>query len=473
MFTWIQRWPHTALRAALIAAVLIAISGWQVWRLMSLEPTPPTGALAALNESARSGRPDGPNAWDALQLIIDAHPDLHRTNTGEFALLLTRSSDDFIMLAGPWDGMNRSAHLAALEQVRPMLADPDAALELPAYFSRYNFEVGADADVVGRGSISNGVILPHIGPHVALGWINAIAMRADAEARRFDSVARRLRSGLTLGTNLGAQQFLIEGLSGQAIVITHLIETARLIVEHDLTPDAIAGLQKEIDRATRQLDAAEMTSLEGERFILHDFIGWTFTDDGAGDGRFIPAAESRLNGGPGSGIGRLQNVISPIFPGRRVTTAVVNGYYDMLIAAQSLPRNERAAALAEVQRTYSRSGGLPGVLTLSLRSIEAMMERADSLRSRLAGVRAMLLLEARLAETGALPVSLAEAIGAAAIDPVSGEEFEYETEPDGPGGRPFEIRMPWLSNWVERVVNPPRTPLPTLIDLSEPAAADG
>ncbi len=473
MFTWIQRRPHAALRAALIAAVLLAISGWQIHRLMSLEPTPPTGALAALNESASRGRPAAPNAWNALQTIINAHPDLRRSSAGEFALLLTRSGDDFIMFAGPWDGMNRSTHLAALDRLGPMLADLDAALELPAYFSRYNFELGSDADAAGQGSISNAVILPHIGPHVVLGWINAIAMRADAEAGRFDSVARRLRTGLSLGTNLSAQQFLIEGLAGQAIVTTHLIEAARLVAEIDLPPDAIAGLLAEFDRAAGMIDAANMTALEGERFILHDFIAWTFTDDGAGDGRFIPAAESRLNGGPGSGIGRLQNVLSPIFPGRRATTAVVNKYYDTLIAAGSLPRNERAAALAEVQRKYSRSGGLPGVLTLTLPSIEALMDRADGLRSRLEGVRAMLLLEARLAKTGALPVSLADAIGAAAIDPVSGEEFEFETEPDGPGGRPYEIRMPWFSKSVDRIVNPPRTPLPTLIDLSEPAAADG
>lgn len=289
------------------------------------------------------------------------------------------------------------------------------------------------------------VLLPELGHSRQLARMNSARMKlaADAgdEAERLAAFEEMLASARLLG----AQTTLIDNLVAVAIYSTACTELRREIIERPLGAPAARELLAAMDR--QKLHSAAR-AFDGERFSALDMIQRTYSDDGRGNGRFLPAAAATLGadlgmpvGGQGGNFGpsRTFNVLGLLQPGRSETEAKVNAIYDYFVMLADMTRAERSA--------YSGLDPTVGlerfkILEMLVPAIGRVLEVNDQSASEVAATRIMLALEVYRAENGAYPASLDELspaiLSVEPVDVVNGKGFGYRllapgADPDGRG----------------------------------------
>lgn len=290
------------------------------------------------------------------------------------------------------------------------------------------------------------VLLPELAHSRQLARMNSARMKlaADAgdEAQRLAAFEEMLASARLLG----AQTTLIDNLVAVAINALACLELRREIIERPPSPQAARDLLAAMDR--QQLPPAA-GAFNGERFATLDMIQRTFSDDGNGDGVFLPAAAAGLGAEVSSSNGfgvtpaeanRAFNVLGLLQPGRRETAARANAIFDHFTKLAGMTRAERAA-LTGTDPTV----GLERfkILSLMVPAVGKALESNDQIASDLAATRIMLALEVHRAEHGGYPDSLAPLAPAILpvepIDAVNGKTFGYRRLEAGadPFGRAY------------------------------------
>lgn len=276
------------------------------------------------------------------------------------------------------------------------------------------------------------VQLPELGYSRQLARMNSARMKLAADAGDEAQRLAAFEEMLACARLVGSQTTLIDNLVALAINALACLELRREIIEKPLSAQAARDLLAAMDR--HQLPPAA-GAFNGERFAALDMIQRTFSDNGSGDGVFLPAAAAGLGADLSSanafGAGpaeanRVFNVLGLFQPGRRETEARANAIYDYFAKVASMTRAERSALTGP-----DPTVGLERfkILELLVPAVGKALESNDQLASDLAATRLMLALEIHRAEKGAYPAALAELVPSILpsepVDAVSGKAYGY------------------------------------------------
>ncbi len=448
MFSWIRNRKRSALLIAVIVIPILSGSAWRAVWLYSAAPTPTVDTLALMNEIVAAGQPAGENAWDLYYDFLVNKFQASSNGVGSGFARLEQLRIDGPIGEGAWDAIDRTPWLALIDEFSEELGMLAAAADRPRYHKPYRSGLTAldhaDAAAADPPEPAWMILLPELSYLRRLALVNAGVMRAAAHAGNWKEAAVRFRVGLRFGESLTRQAAALEGLVGAGMMQIALSEAARISDEFDIQPEAAAMFIAELDSI--EFSSARVTPrlLAGERGLALDAIQWTFTDNGAGDGAPILSLISALsNSRTPTPLERMSNILGVMYyPRRAHVERVVGEYFDMLIESTNdaerrlnIDRSENGAVGA-----LAITGNLKNWLAPSLSRLFVTMSHTES---RLAGVRVMMRLEQLRAATGAWPGSLEGALGAEAVDPVTGRVFEYEPLAGDPAGRAYELRLPW------------------------------
>ncbi len=312
------------------------------------------------------------------------------------------------------------------------------------------------------------ILLPELGHARQLARMNAARMKlasdAGDEATRLAAFEQMLASARVIG----AQLALIDNLVAVAINALAASELRREIIERPLSERAALDLLAAMDRHPLPSVAG---AFDGERYMTLDMIQRTYSDNGRGDGRFLPAAAADLDvmstpqGTPGAGTSRVFNLMGLLQPGRAETVERANQIYDYYIKLASMTRPERAALTGP---DPAANIGRFKILSLMLPAVGKALESNDQITSELAATRIMLALEVHRARHNAYPATLAELapaiLPALPIDAANGKGFGYRlldpaTDPDNRGYLLYSFGADGVDNGGDMGAKPPVTAL--------------
>jgi hypothetical protein len=229
--------------------------------------------------------------------------------------------------------------------------------------------------------------------------------------------ATRLREQLAAGDAAGATQsaevlFAIGGaMSGHGSMMENLVGMAcqatavEAIREAASKPGMDAGLARAMAGvlATRAKLADMSVSLESERLLVLDTVQRTYTDDGSGDGWFVPAAATGIIGNP-TGLARVQDTLLQRYASRKETVALADRYFAAASQASKLPRQARDAGV--LRSVVSELGPAHPVLEAVLPSVARQQQTFDRFATTIAAVQTLLALELHRSQHGSPPASL-------------------------------------------------------------------
>jgi len=425
----------TPIKIVLIACflLLLLVAGFLI-TLITANPTIGINYGAKANELARTRQnmpADAPDNWgliseiaaklEAARTVVAArHPDLP-IDTFDFTFLYSPdakpSRDTFTA------DQARAVCLEWLEEFRAAGGFDELAKLPPIPYAARLYPSSGPLVLT---------LLPELGHARQLARMNAarmfLAAQAGDEAQRLAAFQEVLASARLIGS----QTTLIDNLVAVAINALACSELRKEITEKPLSEQIALDLLAAMD--SHKLPSAA-GSFDGERFSTLDMIQRTYSDNGSGDGRFLPSAAASLGeelgspiGGPGvtSGGSRAFNVLGLIQPSRRETEDKTNEIYDYFVKLSSMTRTERSALTGP-----EPTSGLDRfkILELMVPAVGKALESNDQIASELAATRIMLALEIYRARTGSYPDSLAalapSLLPALPLDSVNDKPFGY------------------------------------------------
>lgn len=186
-----------------------------------------------------------------------------------------------------------------------------------------------------------GVLLPELSNARALARFQVARMRVAVESGDVDEFVRAFEEGLACARVTSTQPVLISQLVRFAILNLVLDEAVGPLVSGEIAPGAADGMLRALRRqAGTPIDPA--FGLIGERLFITDVVHRTHTDDGNGDGSFLPGEFHRMMtawGGVGPGP-VLGNALGVFAPSKRETLDDVTRFYDGLIYAAAAPTRQ-------------------------------------------------------------------------------------------------------------------------------------
>jgi hypothetical protein len=227
----------------------------------------------------------------------------------------------------------------------------------------------------------------------------------------------RLREQLATGDAVGAtrtaETLLALGttISGHGTLIESLVGLASQAVAFDAMRQAASrpGMERSMARAMldvlaqRPRVAPAALSLETERMLVLDTVQRVFSDDGEGDGFFMPAEWAKISGESATAVAMASGVFSR-FASRRETTDKAQRYFDAAITASAEHRGDRKLiALTGMNASLTPRDV---VLQLMLPSVSKFMTSFDRFETTIAATQTLLAIELYRAQHGTPPASL-------------------------------------------------------------------
>lgn len=288
-------------------------------------------------------------------------------------------------------------------------------------------------------------LFPELGETRQLARLNAARMYLAAQAGDDAERLAALEESLANARLLGFQTTIIDNLVAVAINALVCAELRREIVEKPPVESAALDLLGAMDRNPLPSVAG---AFDGERYSALDLIQRTYSDDGGGNGRFLPAAAAGLGSDIGVPLGgnspasapRAFNVLGLLQPDRRETEDKTNEIYDYFVKLAGMTRTERRAMTGP-----EPTAGLERfkLLELIVPAIDSALKANDQIASDIAATRIMLALEIHRARTGLYPDSLAALapgiLPALPLDSVNDKPFGYRLidATSDPAGRSY------------------------------------
>ncbi|MBK9189597.1 MAG: hypothetical protein IPM33_11655 [Phycisphaerales bacterium] len=277
------------------------------------------------------------------------------------------------------------------------------------------------------------MLLPELSNARALTRTNTARQRLAHQAGDDATMLASFEGTLTLARALGRQSTLIDRLVAVAIRAMACQELRTELLERPPGEATLVALLRTLD----QLDSEPglELSLEGERLFAMDTIQWTHTDDGNGDGRFIPSAAGPLSAMAGStpiATSPIANLAGFVLPSKKETTRVFNEYYDMAIDHAALMPSQRAASGRTLDTWIEALPRLQVLPKLLLPAFDKAIHASDASTLDVASTRLMLAIEIHRARTGVLPAALADLVPgilpALPVDPWNPDGFVYRPD---------------------------------------------
>ncbi|NUQ67541.1 MAG: hypothetical protein HUU18_04580 [Phycisphaerales bacterium] len=277
------------------------------------------------------------------------------------------------------------------------------------------------------------ILLPELGHARALTRTGTARQRLAHQAGDDATMLASFEGTLTLARALGRQSTLIDRLVAIAIRAMACQELRTELIERAPSEEMLVALLRALDHVDTE-PGLEL-SLEGERLFAMDTIQWTHTDDGNGDGRFIPSAAGPLSsmaGGTPISASPIANLAGFVMPSKKETTLAFNEFYDLAIQEAASTPGSRAASgriLDEWIEALPRLQVLPKLL---LPAFDKAIHASDASTLDVASTRLMLAIEIHRARTGVLPAALADLVPgilpALPVDPWNPDGFVYRPD---------------------------------------------
>lgn len=287
-------------------------------------------------------------------------------------------------------------------------------------------------------------LLPYLGVGRQLARAQAARARLAAEAGDLDTLYSALEETYVLGRQIAGQGLLIDWLVGAAL---HGLGRRMLLDNLLLYPvDDEAWLER-VD-AMIQREAIDRyppigDSLRGERLFAADFTQRCYTDNGKGNGRFIPVLYAKQIGQdpPDAGTlltpfgdSRFSNMHGRLFLDRRELDAWIDRAHE-LAHASAEATGANAIAADNAFRAHVTSGDdWRNPASNFIPSFRRTIVTARGMRIEAAGTRVVLAIERyRLRNGGAIPRAL-DQLGDLLpddlrADPFTAEPWDYQPTP--------------------------------------------
>lgn len=438
----------TAIAAASLFACILA---WVVASVLTATPSvdPTVHADAVALASRDQPDPDQPSRYTDL---VEALTELDRqidvlagdiVSDEEFQQTGTRSLNFFAILEEPdpsADDAEQIARQAAearrasdivlerrlLDDFFDVLRSPNLAHEHPNAF-----------DDAGNLLPMYEWLLPELSDFrehsmTVVGTARVLAERGDTEQ------AAALLEGLApLPGVLTRHITLVEHLVGYSIGALIAAEIEHLATHPDLTPEALATLQRAQERLA-DIGSVEI-AIDGEAIFMRDFHYRTHT---AG-GRYIPSAGDEMMdswGNPApehSLVTKLKDASGYLAARRDTSLAKTEELYDIMRdAIHETDPTKRAAILSDLDREIESLSPRYALIQMVMPAVARVITNTSKYEAQARAMEVLLAMAAYRLDTGDWPTALDQLapdyLDAVPINPVTGEPFEYRHEPGEP-----------------------------------------
>ncbi len=393
---------------AFLAAVL-ALGGYALWFAYTARPGTAIDYAAKMNELARArqpGDPDAPNRWDEYKALLKECNEIVK---GFEADRFWEIRKDF-GFQYYWDADDLTPEEHAVAR-----ADVLDCLTLVRESGLFE-QIG---DLAARGRVfrefdSNELLL--FSSMEDLGWSRALsrALRCEFHAAIDQNDNDRAVESVRIATDIAAVSLrgvtLVQCLVGAAQQAMILEGIRAEVLDGRIGRDAaIATLAVLNDLPPVTMEWA----LGGERCFMHQMIQRTHTDDGRGNGTYLPREFTMLDltgaGTPAASPHPIVNALGLVYPDKKTTMAKADDYYDSLTRrARMTPPARRAAGPDPEQFLESRLGWGDILLKMLLPAISRAISHADQANLDLGATRILLALAIHHADHGAYPDTLDE-----------------------------------------------------------------
>ncbi|CAE7578033.1 unnamed protein product [Symbiodinium necroappetens] len=248
-------------------------------------------------------------------------------------------------------------------------------------------------------------MLEHLGPMRQLTRVLSIQAVRDARAGRTDDALANIESAFATARLASTEPFLISGLVGVACHAVACSNAIRIVTEHRLTSEQLDELARIADR---QRTLPFEYAIRTEKTIIIDAIQRTYSDNGKGDGHFLPGYFATLTNDPNTTpIPRTNalNVVGRFMPSRARTVETIDNMFDAAIEYTRNPSHNTAAldSAAEEAELLADDHLLLGIL---LPAINRSAQNAPFVTTYIAALRTAIALEHYFLDTNAYPETL-------------------------------------------------------------------
>jgi hypothetical protein len=286
------------------------------------------------------------------------------------------------------------------------------------------------------------VMIPELGAMRGMARLCRAQMFFAAEAKDGQAFVRAARRALTLGNAAAEQATMMDRLVGASIDVMTCLAIADAIRDHGLDEATCRSL---MDLLADRTGFDATLGLKIEYLSAQDTVEWTHSDDGDGDGRFMPGQASVLPLGASRLPSIAQNLAGLLAPSKRQTLDAFENLFGVGIeqSAKAL-RDRDPNAFETTLGTYSDRYKIVHIL---MPAVDRYITLSSGHDLRLVGTRAMLAVELHKHSKGSYPARLEdlETEWRDAVDaPPWGAELRYKPLADGDD----EDRRAYLLYWI-------------------------
>jgi hypothetical protein len=436
--------PRNVLVALL--AVAVVFFGWAFWETLKVyyaKPNPAMDSRRRLRDlaldTAGITAEEGETAWLLLVEIFEAAEEVRDEINAQYDAGVFEPRDEY-------DGELDYDRVREGRTLPGDLVPERRAFELleqrgvQERFRRFADGPPGLRSIKGEGPLVLRDVLAELGRSRDLARISGSAMRLAAAEGDLAGAVSAFDQTLALARTMALQPYLISYLTATAIEALAMSELRDELMELEFDEPACRSLLASLDRQTGFPTVGY--ALETERVYFEDWIQWSYSDDGAGDGYLVAAPALDRGFYVPSEQSILGAAASRFFTASRAEIQDAYGtLMDNLVRQSRLPAAEQAGAAAESDAfVEGLSFRFETVRLLSPALGQFVQNRAVS-AVRLEGTRVMVALELYRARHGAYPDSLDQLAGdivtQAPADPLHGLPFGYRLLDNDPDGRAY------------------------------------
>lgn len=399
--------------ALTILAILVGVIAYAFYWQASLKPNPIHDyerELVALSEAAQ---PEGENGWPHLLRAGDIVQGMIDEGIGD--LIPHGFEIDFDALLAPTP--DDAEHVAAIGLLIKELKARGAieALDRAATCPRQvKTEFDLDMEEPFQGPLMF-TLLPEISRLRLMQELLVADMYLQVARGDQASMVRSFERAMFIADACSRQPIAMFSMLAHRMVLRAITALLRCIAQ--LPPSGL--LSDELNAALDEmLTTRVVTSLEGERIMLHDLVQHYFSDDGDGDGILIldrfdetfsnvgdistnSSMDMQLPGGNFAGL---------MLASRAETTAEVDEFYSaMRDQAELSPLQRRANPFDDSVHIFNL-GFRHRFLQSVLPALRRLITNADRVRCELRGTRIVLAIEQYRHQRGVVPRQLADLV---------------------------------------------------------------
>jgi hypothetical protein len=440
------------LAIALVLGVVVLVVGFEFYRGGTARPTIATNYSTQIHdrtlERQRAAHGPGPNQHPAYQAAMDEVRQANAWLAQQSAAAPSDPDDP----PNPWTFVSLDLIYTVPTEGTPEqfeAAQRQAEAALAEWERRGVFERSAEVAALTRlarppsDDAMFEILLPNLGTARVLARAQAARARLASRAGDRQTLAIAIEQTLTLGRQVADLGLLIDWLVGVAVQALGRAMLLDNLLLHPVDDDAwLARLDAVVERElVERLPPLERV-IDNERLYSADVVQRVFTDDGRGNGRFIPLRFAEMMGEDPAGASTpltpfgataFSNIHARLFLDRADAMDWINGSYDLLAEA-GRARGEDAMAADQRVRDYYAAADWRNPMAMNVAHMTSTLSVERTNRVHAAGTRVVLAIERyRLRHGGAVPHTLGELgdlLPAELMnDPYTGQAWDYEPTP--------------------------------------------